>query len=71
MVLQRSASFYVADEQYIRLPAPTKPYVLRFVIHAGSSCAQNGVLKSDFPIEGGVFERGVWKERKLPSDPSK
>jgi len=60
-----------ADLQYIRLPAPSKPFVLRFSIHPGSRCAQNGVLKSDFPVDGGVFERGVWKERKLPSDPSK
>jgi len=61
------------DEQksYIRLPAPTRPYVLRLSLHPGTSCARNGVLKSDFPMDGGVFERGVWKERKLPSDVSK
>lgn len=45
--------------------------MLRFTIHPGASCTRNGVLKSDFPIDGGVFERGVWKERKLPEDLSK
>lgn len=32
---------------------------------------RNGVLKSDFPIDGGVFARDQWKEKKLPSDVSK
>lgn len=61
------------DIQYIRLPAPTTPYVLRFSIHPGSSITRNGngVLKSDFPMDGGAFKRGKFYERKLPSDLSK
>lgn len=58
-------------DQYIRLPAPVKPYVMRFSIHPGTTCTRNGVLKSDFPMDAGVFERGVFQERKLPSDLSK
>jgi glycogen debranching enzyme len=45
--------------------------VLRFSILPGSQCTRNGMLRSDFPVDGGVFERGVWKERKLPLDLSK
>ena len=59
------------NAQYIRLPPPTRPYVLRLSLHPGTPCTQNGKLKSGFPIDGGVFERGSWKERALPSDVSK
>lgn len=45
--------------------------MLRFSILPGSECTRNGVLKSDFPVDGGAFQRGVWSERKLPSDLSK
>jgi glycogen debranching enzyme len=45
--------------------------VLRLSLHPGTTCTKNGVLKSDFPMDGGVFERRHWKERKLPSDVSK
>ncbi|TXT04967.1 hypothetical protein VHUM_03787 [Vanrija humicola] len=58
-------------KSYVRLPPPVKPYVLRFSIHAGTPCTRNAVLKSDFPMDGGVFERGVWSERELPSDVSR
>lgn len=56
---------------YIRLPPPTTPYILRISLSPGSVATRNGVLKSDFPIDGGAFERGSWKERKLPSDVNK
>ncbi|WVN91067.1 glycogen debranching enzyme [Cryptococcus depauperatus CBS 7841] len=58
-------------KNYIRLPPPIKPYILRFSIQPGTEVSRNGVLKSDFPMDGGVFQRGDWKERKLPSDLSK
>jgi glycogen debranching enzyme len=47
--------------------------VLRFSIHPGTSITRNGngVLKSDFPMDGGAFKRGKFYERKLPSDLSK
>lgn len=57
--------------QYVRLPPPTTPYVLRLSLHPGTQCTRNGVLKSNFPFEGGAFERVKWCERKLPSDVSK
>ncbi|KAK8847657.1 glycogen debranching enzyme [Kwoniella newhampshirensis] len=58
-------------KSYIRLPPPVRPYVLRVSIRPGTEVSRHGVLKSDFPIDGGVFQRGNWKERKLPSDMSK
>ncbi|ORY30247.1 putative glycogen debranching enzyme [Naematelia encephala] len=58
-------------KDYIRLPPPTRPYVLRLSLHPGTPVTRAGVLKSDFPMDGGAFERGVWKERKLPEDISK
>lgn len=57
--------------QYIRLPPPFKPYVLRFTLQPGTDVTRNGVLKSDFPMDGGAFKRDDWKERKLPSNLSK
>jgi len=57
--------------QYIRLPPPVRPYVLRLSLQPGTACTRNGVLKSDFPMDGGVFQRGEWKERQLPKDVSK
>ncbi|EIW71077.1 hypothetical protein TREMEDRAFT_37541 [Tremella mesenterica DSM 1558] len=59
------------NKSYIRLPAPVRPYVLRLSLQPGTACTRNGVLKSDFPIDGGVFDRKSWSERKLPSDVSK
>ncbi|WWD07354.1 glycogen debranching enzyme [Kwoniella europaea PYCC6329] len=58
-------------KDYIRLPPPTRPYVLRFSIRPGTNVTRNGVLKSDFPMDGGEFKRGDWKERRLPTDLSK
>jgi glycogen debranching enzyme len=57
--------------QYIRLPPPIKPYILRISIQPGTACSLNGVLKSDFPMDGGIFVRDDWKEKKLPTDISK
>ncbi|BEJ13378.1 hypothetical protein CspHIS471_0305520 [Cutaneotrichosporon sp. HIS471] len=60
-------------KSYIRLPAPTTPYVLRFSIQPGTSMTRNGhgVLKSDFPMDGGAFQRGKFYSRNLPSTLSK
>lgn len=57
--------------QYIRLPPPVRPYILRISLSPGSVATRNGILKTDFPLDGGAFERAVWKERKLPTDVSK
>jgi len=55
----------VACSQYIRLPPPhPHPYVLRISLEPGTPATRNGVLKSDFPLDGGKFERYRWSERK-------
>ncbi|EJU03556.1 glycoside hydrolase family 13 protein [Dacryopinax primogenitus] len=59
------------DRSYIRLPPPTKPYVLRLSLEAGTPPSKNGVLKTNFPLEGGSFGRDKYYERKLPTDLSK
>ncbi|KIR80314.1 glycogen debranching enzyme [Cryptococcus gattii EJB2] len=59
------------EKSYLRLPPPFKPYVLRFTLQPGTDVTRNGVLKSDFPMDGGAFKRDDWKERKLPSDLSR
>lgn len=59
------------EKRYIRLPPPTKPYILRISLSAGSVATRGGVLKTDFPLDGGKFERGSWKERKLGEDVTK
>ncbi|KZT59916.1 glycoside hydrolase family 133 protein [Calocera cornea HHB12733] len=59
------------DRGYIRLPPPTTPYVLRLSLEAGTPPCKNGVLKTNFPLEGGSFGREKYYERKLPTDLSK
>lgn len=55
-------------KRYIRLPPPTTPYILRIVLAPGSVATRNGKLKTDFPLDGGAFKRGEWKERSLGDD---
>lgn len=43
--------------QLLRLPPPTDPYVLRITVDAGTAASRNGVLRTNFPLEGGAFER--------------
>jgi glycogen debranching enzyme len=50
--------------QYIRLPPPYVPYVLRISLDAGTPASRNGVFKTNFPINGGVFDRHRFEERK-------
>ncbi|KAF5317624.1 hypothetical protein D9758_018222 [Tetrapyrgos nigripes] len=52
------------DRSYIRLPPAYHPYVLRVMIEAGTPAAKNGVFMTNFPLDGGKFDR-------LPSDYSK
>lgn len=49
--------------QYIRLPPPYVPYVLRVSIDAGSPATRNGVFKTNFPLDGGIFDRDSIQER--------
>ncbi|GAA5866533.1 hypothetical protein JCM1840_001348 [Sporobolomyces johnsonii] len=55
----------------LRLPPPTTPYVLRITIDAGTAASRNGVLHTNFPLDGKPFEREKWCDVKLPQDFSK
>ncbi|KAL5531515.1 hypothetical protein ACEPAG_4392 [Sanghuangporus baumii] len=59
------------DKSYIRLPPPYVPYVLRISIDAGAPASRNGLFKTNFPIDGGLFDRNRFAERRLPTDVSK
>ncbi|KIK60308.1 glycoside hydrolase family 13 protein [Collybiopsis luxurians FD-317 M1] len=59
------------DRSYIRLPPAYVPYILRVSIDAGTPASMNGVFKTNFPLDGGKFDRARFTERKLPSDFSK
>ncbi|KAA1468826.1 glycoside hydrolase family 13 protein [Dentipellis sp. KUC8613] len=59
------------DKSYIRLPPATTPYVLRVSLEAGTPASRHGVFKTNFPLDGGVYDRNKFCERKLPTDFSK
>ena len=46
-----------AHSQYIRLPPPVTPYILRISINAGSLASKSGVLYTTFPLDGSPFDR--------------
>ncbi|KAF8159702.1 glycoside hydrolase family 13 protein [Crassisporium funariophilum] len=56
---------------YIRLPPAYSPYILRVSLQAGTPAAKNGVFKTNFPLDGGVFGREKYTKRKLPQNFSK
>ncbi|CAG8458945.1 397_t:CDS:10 [Ambispora leptoticha] len=56
------------DKQYIRLPPPIIPYVLRFNIRAGSPASHGGVLYTNYPISGGEFDRNKYYSKNFPTD---
>ncbi|KAG1849422.1 glycoside hydrolase family 13 protein [Suillus subalutaceus] len=59
------------DRSYIRLPPAYTPYILRVSLDAGTPASKNGVFKTNFPLDGGVFGRNKFVERELPSNFSK
>ncbi|CAG8553348.1 9386_t:CDS:10 [Ambispora gerdemannii] len=59
------------DKQYIRLPPPVKPYVLRFNIRSGSPASHGGVLYTNYPIFGREFDRNKFYPKNFPTDFSK
>ncbi|KIM34496.1 glycoside hydrolase family 13 protein [Serendipita vermifera MAFF 305830] len=59
------------DRAYTRLPPPATPYILRISLEAGTPVSKGGVLKTNFPLYGGAFERSKFVEKTLPSDLSK
>ncbi|KAH9935947.1 glycoside hydrolase family 13 protein [Epithele typhae] len=52
----------------MRLPPAYTPYVVRVSLDAGTPASKNGVFKTNFPLEGGTFDRDTFVERKLPTD---
>ena len=50
--------------QYIRLPPAYVPYILRVSIDAGMPASRNGVFKTNFPLDGGKFDRDRFAERQ-------
>ncbi|KAG8736398.1 hypothetical protein FRC12_017623, partial [Ceratobasidium sp. 428] len=59
------------ERAYTRLPPAYTPYVLRVTIDAGSPASRNGIFMTNFPLDGGQFDRDRLVERKLPTDFSK
>lgn len=60
-----SPSVYLfADLQYIRLPPAHVPYILRVSLDAGTPASKNGVFRTNFPLDGGLFERDKFADRK-------
>ncbi|PFH46873.1 glycoside hydrolase family 133 protein [Amanita thiersii Skay4041] len=59
------------SRSYIRLPPPYVPYVLRVSLDVGTPASKNGIFKTNFPLDGGVFCREKFAERRLPTDFSK
>lgn len=60
----RQCSLIPSLAQYIRLPAPLKPYALRFAFDAGTVASKNGVLFTNFPPEGKEFKRDQFYQHK-------
>ncbi|KAH7097576.1 glycoside hydrolase family 13 protein [Auriculariales sp. MPI-PUGE-AT-0066] len=58
-------------KDYIRLPPPLRPYIVRVSLKAGTPATRNGVFKTNFPLDGGAFERLTFCERELPTTFSK
>lgn len=48
----------------MRLPPAYDPYVLRVSLDAGTPASRNGVFKTNFPLDGGRFDRARFTERK-------
>ncbi|KAI0320874.1 glycoside hydrolase family 13 protein [Amylostereum chailletii] len=59
------------NREYIRLPPAVVPYILRVSLDAGTPPSRNGVFKTNFPLDGGLFDRNNFCERKLPTNLSK
>ncbi|KAI0731152.1 glycoside hydrolase family 13 protein [Earliella scabrosa] len=52
----------------MRLPPAYVPYVVRVSLAAGTPATRNGVFKTNFPLDGGRFQRDRFAERRLPTD---
>lgn len=52
------------ERSYIRLPPAYTPYILRVILEAGTPASRNAVFRTNFPLDGGMFEREKFCERK-------
>lgn len=50
--------------QYVRLPPAYVPYILRMTLDAGTPASRRAILKTNFPLNGGLFSRDKFVERK-------
>lgn len=57
------------DGKFLKLPEPTEPYILRFLVYAWSPFRSNGSLWSNHPPRGEAFERGKFYEYTMASTP--
>ncbi|KAG9018392.1 hypothetical protein FRB93_000095 [Tulasnella sp. JGI-2019a] len=55
------------DRAYTRLPPPYRPYILRVTLDAGTPPCKNGTFFTNFPLDGGKFDRAKFVQRTLPS----
>ncbi|TPX46489.1 hypothetical protein SeMB42_g03671 [Synchytrium endobioticum] len=58
------------SKKLVRLPPPvgSKPYILRFVVTAGSAAARDGVLCTNYPAEGQPYSRNKFYNAPLKHD---
>ncbi|KAG9297134.1 hypothetical protein G9A89_019415 [Geosiphon pyriformis] len=56
------------DKQYVRLPPPETPYILRFNVRAGSPASHGSIFYTNYPISGGEFIREKFYSRNFPVD---
>ncbi|RIB00968.1 glycoside hydrolase family 13 protein [Gigaspora rosea] len=54
------------SKQFIRLPPPTKSYILRFFIRSDSLISNEGVLYTNHPLDGSEFDRNKFHSKKFP-----
>ncbi|RIA84467.1 glycoside hydrolase family 13/133 protein [Glomus cerebriforme] len=54
------------EKNFIRLPPPVNPYILRFNIRVGSIASQEGILYTNYPIDGSEFDRKNFHSKRFP-----
>ena len=64
---------YAEIYQYIRLPSPFEPYVLRFNLQGASGVCREGKFLTNYPFEGYIFSSLAISEHsvdKTSTEPS-
>ncbi|KAL1917905.1 uncharacterized protein VTP21DRAFT_3739 [Calcarisporiella thermophila] len=57
-------------KKYVRLGPPEQAYILRFKIVVGSLASRGGRLVTNYPVEGGEFDRKKFHKLEFKDDPS-